>query len=146
MACQIPADVAAFIGEHADFETYEINAVFKVRCTTTNHEMLPELSLCTAHLESKSYKKAVRRKGLEVHDFKQYEPNIVPHRTDPYLLFCALTGKMLMKDPTAVANHVNKKSYKVRALCLPTHPPTHPHHREAATDAHPLIYALYDGA
>ena len=80
----------------------------QVRCTLTGHEMLPELEICRLYLGGKAYKRALRRRGappaaaraqpprscadqrrrlrraeLEAFDFAQYEPHIVPHRTDP---------------------------------------------------------------
>ena len=34
-------------------------------------------------------------KTLEAFDFAQYEPHIVPHRTDPFLLYCACAAPPL---------------------------------------------------
>ena len=91
----------------------------QVRCTLTGHEMLPELEICRLYLGGKAYKRALRRRGapppplapnrrgaaltsgcgwraeLEAFDFAQYEPHIVPHRTDPFLLYCACAAPPL---------------------------------------------------
>ena len=85
----VGADVAAFVAEHDDFELFTAsNGTKKVKCTTTNHEMLPQLDLCKAHRENKAYRKALRRNQLASHDWERYLPHIVPHKTDPYLLYC----------------------------------------------------------
>jgi len=109
--------VAAFVSAHDDYEVFTAaNGTAKVRCMTTGHEMLPQVELCQAHLGSKAYRKAVRRKALAAHNFEQYLPHIVAHKTDPYLLFC----ECALPHPVACTRSRLKVCYRAAAV-VPRH-------------------------
>lgn len=44
-------------------------------------------------------------------DFSKYEPLIVPHKTNPKLLYCTLTQMELNRIPQEVERHVNGKRF-----------------------------------
>jgi|EP01047_Picozoa_sp_COSAG01_P011540 hypothetical protein len=86
----------------------------QAKCLVTGHEMVAELGVCRKHAESKSFCKAKRRQAVAAHDFTQYLPHIVAHRTDPHLLYCQRTSRVLMKDASAVQNHVKGRKYQLQ--------------------------------
>lgn len=47
-------------------------------------------------------------------DFSQYEPHIVPHKSNPKLLFCKLTQLEINRIPVQVEAHVKGKRFQNR--------------------------------
>lgn len=81
----------------------------KIKCLVTNHEMPPDLSILQAHLQSKNFQK---KKEWYQADYSQYLPYIVPHKSNPKLLYCTLSRTRINKIPEIVAKHVNGKRFK----------------------------------
>jgi len=108
------AELVAWVGTQEDFEVFKApNGKTKVKCTLTDHELLPVLETCKVYLGGKAYKKAKRKRELAAFDFAQFEPHIIAHKTDPHLLFCVRTQVTLMRDVTAVQNYVKSRAYQV---------------------------------
>ncbi|KAE9023979.1 hypothetical protein PR003_g11594 [Phytophthora rubi] len=81
----------------------------RVKCSLTQHEMLPRMDVIETHLKSKKFVKA---RDWYCHDYAQYEPYIVPHRRLTKSLFCNVTGTILNRIPSEVEKHVQGKRYK----------------------------------
>lgn len=47
-------------------------------------------------------------------DFTEYEPFVVPHKTNPKLLYCTLTGTELNRIPEQVESHISGKRFRNR--------------------------------
>ena len=108
------AELVAWVGTQEDFEVFKApNGKTKVKCTLTDHELLPVLETCKVYLGGKAYKKAKRKRELAAFDFAQFEPHIIAHKTDPHLLFCVRTQVTLMRDVTAVQNYAKSRAYQV---------------------------------
>ena len=110
----VSPELDTWVASQQDFELFVApNGKTKVKCTLTDHELLPQLEMCVAYLSGKAYKKARRKQELDSFDISQFEPHIVAHETDPHLLLCVRTQKTLMRDVTAVQNYVKSRGYQV---------------------------------
>ena len=100
------AAASAFVAAHADAEALESG---KIRCTVTGHEMRPILSELEAHWASKTY---LKKKERAEYDFDQHAPWLVPHKSDPHLLWCTITEHPVSRQPKAVEAHVSGKRFR----------------------------------
>ena len=80
----------------------------RIKCSVTGHEMPPNVESVTSHLNGKKFKKA---QEWYTHDYTQYLPLIIEHRTDKTKLFCTLTRLQLNKIPAEIQKHVNGKKF-----------------------------------
>ena len=100
------AAASAFVAAHADAEALESG---KIRCTVTGHEMRPIVSELEAHWASKTY---LKKKERAEYDFDQHAPWLVPHKSDPHLLWCTITEHPVSRQPKAVEAHVSGKRFR----------------------------------
>eukprot|EP00965_Chrysotila_dentata_P182532 6027322-Pleurochrysis_carterae.AAC.1 len=99
-------DVSSFVAAHDDAEVLPSG---KIRCTSTGHEVVADLSLLQAYWTGKRYKKQV---ALKAYDFDQHLPWIVPHTKNPHLLYCTLTRRPISRQPKTVEGHVSSLKFK----------------------------------
>ena len=100
------AAASAFVAAHADAEALESG---KIRCTVTGHGMRPIISELEAHWASKTY---LKKKERAEYDFDQHAPWLVPHKSDPHLLWCTITEHPVSRQPKAVEAHVSGKRFR----------------------------------
>jgi hypothetical protein len=81
----------------------------RVRCSLTNHEMVPTKQAIETHLKSKKFLKA---KEWYCYDYSKYEPYIVAHRRKPKCLYCNVTNTVLNRIPAEVERHFNGKKFQ----------------------------------
>jgi hypothetical protein len=80
----------------------------KIQCSLTKHEMKPNAKEVLHYVEGAKFKKALK---WYTHDYTQYQPDIMPHKTDPHKLFCTVTKQELNKIPEEVEKHINGKRF-----------------------------------
>eukprot|EP01114_Cavostelium_apophysatum_P006350 TRINITY_DN1761_c0_g1_i1.p1 TRINITY_DN1761_c0_g1~~TRINITY_DN1761_c0_g1_i1.p1 ORF type:complete len:409 (-),score=150.46 TRINITY_DN1761_c0_g1_i1:21-1202(-) len=98
--------VEDFLAEHDDFETTDNG---RIRCTTTGHELLPDLGKLEQHIKGSTYMKA----QWYSHDFSQYEEQfIIPHNRHEKKMYCVLTSQELNKIPSQIENYIKGKKYQ----------------------------------
>ena len=71
--------------------------------------MRPILSELEAHWASKTY---LKKKERAEYDFDQHAPWLVPHKSDPHLLWCTITEHPVSRQPKAVEAHVSGKRFR----------------------------------
>ncbi|CEM31370.1 unnamed protein product [Vitrella brassicaformis CCMP3155] len=101
-------DLLEFVRQHEDLTYLEDRG--KIKCIITDHEMPLRRDVVDAHLKAKKYLAA--KKGWHQHDYTQYEPYIVPHKTNKSKLYCTLTGHSLNRNPDEVQREVNGRRYR----------------------------------
>eukprot|EP00924_Labyrinthula_sp_SR-Ha-C_P007203 augustus_masked-scaffold_8-processed-gene-12.2-mRNA-1 protein AED:0.40 eAED:0.62 QI:0/-1/0/1/-1/1/1/0/199 len=87
----------------------------KVKCELTLHEFKPSIEAIQAHLKSKKFLKAKKKKDENWYEesiFEKYEPYIVQHKIVEKCLYCTLTRSKLNKIPAQIEKHINGKQYK----------------------------------
>ena len=80
----------------------------RIKCSMTGHEMPPNVDVVTSHLKGKKFQKA---QEWYTHDYTQYLPLIIEHRSDKTKLFCTLTRLQLNKIPAEIKKHVKGKKF-----------------------------------
>jgi hypothetical protein len=81
----------------------------RIQCQLTKHEMTPKVSAVVQYVLGEKYRKACTWYSL---DYSQYQPYIVPHKSNPYKLYCTITKQELNKIPKEVENHFTGKRFQ----------------------------------
>ncbi len=71
--------------------------------------MSPQFAAIHSHVNGKKFKKAIEWYN---HDYSQYMPFIVAHKSDNKKLFCTLTKQTLNKIPEEVQKHWEGKRFQ----------------------------------
>lgn len=98
--------LASFLSEHG--EHFELLPSNRIRCKVTQHEMPCDSAVVEAYQKGKKFMKALK---WYQSDFSKYEPNIIPHKSNPKALYCTITSQTLNKIPQEVEKHVCGKKY-----------------------------------
>ncbi len=103
-----------FLAPYAQYyeEVGENGAARRIKCLVTGHEMSRKLAAVRAHFDGRRFK-AKADKWVPAFDYTQYEPHIIPDRSNPkHFLFCRLTQSTLMRLPRVVEAHVQGRRYR----------------------------------
>ncbi|KAA8492453.1 Surfeit locus protein 2 [Porphyridium purpureum] len=105
--------VRQFVAERSDeARLVEEDGKLKVQCTLTGHEMQPDMKTLHQYWLGKALKRARQERAAAAYDFSQYEPHVVPHRTNAKKLFCLFTRMVLNRVPEQIERHVNGRRFK----------------------------------
>ncbi|XP_030063583.1 surfeit locus protein 2 [Microcaecilia unicolor] len=107
---EVPEEICRFLLLHPTLQYVEGN---KVRCKLTGHELPCRLSELQVYTSGKEYKRLL--KSVNVFDYSEFEPHVVPSTKNPHQLFCKLTLRHINKVPEHVLRHVQGRRY-LRAL------------------------------
>jgi hypothetical protein len=107
-------ELDAFLAQYSAYysDASENGGPRRVRCLVTGHEMPRKLAAVKPHFLGRRFKSKVD-KWKPNFDYAQYEPHIVPDRSNPkHFLFCRLTHSVLPRLPLVVEAHVNGRKFK----------------------------------
>ena len=103
-------EVGAFLKAHSGF--WEEMEGGRIRCLVTDHEMARSLPALKAHFEGRRFRNKVS-KWKPGFDFAQFEPYIVPDKSNPkHFLYCRLTKRTLPRLAKDVEAHVQGRRYR----------------------------------
>nr|XP_033817447.1 surfeit locus protein 2 [Geotrypetes seraphini] len=103
---EVPEEITRFLLLHPTLQYIEGN---KVRCKLTGHELPCRLTELQVYTSGKKYKRLL--KLVNVFDYSEFEPHIVPSTKNPHQLFCKLTLRHINKVPEHVLRHVQGRRY-----------------------------------
>ncbi len=107
-------ELEAFLAQYSAYyvDSSENGAPPRLRCLVTGHEMPRKLAAVKPHFLGRRFKSKVDKWKPDF-DYAQYEPHIVPDRSNPkHFLFCRLTHSVLPRLPLVVEAHVNGRKFK----------------------------------
>jgi hypothetical protein len=81
----------------------------RIQCQLTKHEMTPSVSAIVQYVLGEKYRKAC---DWYSYDYSQYQPHVVPHKSNQYKLYCTITKQDLNKIPKEVEKHVKGKRFQ----------------------------------